>query len=658
MGVFRMSAVTNQNINSNYSSKNGRTRRLISIPNPTDNTISVLRNAIFPDLNLKKLPEKKISDVVRDAQDVIADISANLRGVFEKDNAFNASPSISSMGLTSTFGLLWNGMGILQARMRLKQAYNNSDLRELIKGTLDLFRSILGGLGSLFATLERGTRIALLIDQIQNKLKQASVLIPLLKTSDSAMTAFFGILYGVSVASHAIAIHEKRKIITDFSDHQKSIEQLAEEGEIFAWLSFLEKKLTGTWKNSALTGALVSAFEYKLENKYLELYKDKDMALEKVASDFVKEALYEGEAEFRNWAQKVSAQSGTSDHIRSVIKKLFTPAELIEKGREIANAKWQTRKEKRLIRVLGESELKAIKQAMRKEPLSQQIISKDPKIRADAVAKGREIVKDIAQSKNLIPSILLLSCAVVGIIATFIFPLFGVPISVVGIILLLTSLINLCVDIRSYLHDLSDAKLKALDGRMLLISTLVCLLSIATALFVTIFYAFPPGTLLLLIISAVWLGVNGYTYYRLLKNRRESVIANPNLQVFSEMLKSGKDPEVIRTTFKKLSVDERVMLSHALWKVRTKVNGGELNAHDKVLDRNFRFGEEFLDLYPLHDNVQLAAKKALNKKAKIEQQEKEKERLQMENVRSAIVSLSNTEKMTCFPQQNSLWATS
>jgi hypothetical protein len=481
----------------------------------------------------------------------------------------------------------------------------------------------------------------------------AAILFKAVGGLESGLEALFGSLYGLMAVLQGIQLHESRKFLQQFgkghthalSDIQQDIDQLCLE--LKKYIHFLEGKLSIKTCVSTLDGSRIDSIEKKLQDKWSKKIslsldpKEREKKIkEEVEKEFYQTAFDDAVKGLQHLIRAVELPKQSAEKCKQAVNRLFTREELVQRGRQLKRVRVLEKKEKKLVKFLSRAQIDLLKNK-EKTPLSQRLFSKETQERTDAINQAKSLVNEVKKNskESVALHAILLTCGILGFAATFLFPPLGIASSISAGIVLVICLVMMILDIRTFCMSLKNDQLEKYDERILLASSVLCTLAIVTALILTFAFSFGTTSLLLLTIGALWLGVNGYTFYRLKKNQREKEMLSPSLKIFQNVLLS-KDatPEKVKKTFSLLSAHDQNMIKLFIWKKYADPHGGRLVQDiDLWLDRKGDFGGEFFLRNPLHEEVKEAV--ALNvKKFEEEQQRlKEEEKIQKEKLKSSLL---------------------
>jgi len=606
----------------------------------------------------EKEPFFKMGAPVENSQTIIQDISSNVRSFLGLNDFFTQSPSHPAMGVTSGLDVILEGKELKNSVNKISKALKENDLKQAIKGGIELIKSSTSFTGGLTAIFHRGTKIASLIENAKQT-HNVQFLSNTVNRLEVGLNFISGAVYGLMAVLRSIQIHESRKFLHKFGEgHKNSLNEVQQDLDLLCvelkkYIQFLEKKLSIKTYKSVLDGREIDSIEKKLEDKWskkIPLHlnpKERETRIKQsVENEFYQVALEEAVKGLNNLIEAVEMPKQTTEKCKQVAKSIFTREELVQKGRQIKRASLLEKKEHKLTKFLSQAQVDFLKNENKEKiPLTQRLFSQETKEREEAINKAKSMVQEVQKTSKEAIAIhtILLICGIIGFAAMFIFPPLGISSTVTGVILLVICIIMMIVDIRMFCESLKNGQLEKYDKKILLASCVLCTLAIATALILTLAFSFGTSTLVLLAIGALWLSLNGYTLYRLKKNEKEKELLSPTLQVFQRVLLSKHaSAEQVKTIFSRLSESDQKNIKLELWKKHAYPHGGRLvQSRHLWLDRFHDFGGEFLKENPLHEDVKEAVAASLKQFEQQLERLKEEEKVQKEKLKSSLLLFFN-----------------
>lgn len=279
-------------------------------------------------------------------------------------------------------------------------------------------------------------------------------------------------------------------------------------------------------------------------------------------------------------------------------------------GLDLTTSKREKKKEAKLAGFVGRSASSALKKAI-ETGLVKRLESTDPVVQKNAMEEAVAIIKD-AQSNmkvDLLCNWCLLIAGVVGAIATIAGFIFTGPIGIIvtGVLFLICAVAMLPPDLIG-LKSSQDAQDQTgrFDKAVLWISTVVGVLSFGGVIGLAgLTMGAAPAALAVvtlvvsLVISALWLGSNSYSLFRLYKIEEMFGFNNPTFESLEKKIqvKTGEEriDQNMKERLKKLTVSERKALKAAAEGLGLIDPKGDrsLSESDQKLDRAFDFGREF-----------------------------------------------------------------
>lgn len=629
-----------------YAHSNGHASASFRIKN--------LKNIIFKDFNLTESQPSapSFSTAFKTSQETIRDLSGLFRVITSKSDLLQNAPASSTLGAPHLFNAFWGVDGIKIAFNKIKNSLRVRDTHEAFKAAVDLVTNCLVAASGLADTAYRGFRLAEMIEKAKSV---SDHMAPLSKNGQRAFdcqilsTLFSGGIFLILALTEGYNIYEEEKFLSLLNkqfDSKKlnSLSADSKEGsqELSKFLLFLESQLKTGMYTSVFDSRKIDAAEKELEGRYLNRYGKKlspDAAKKtirrQIKEKFHSEALLEGIHGLKKLISDLEMPALTSQKCEEVVKRLFSKEELIEKGHEMRLHKIEIKKEVQLGKHVGEKCLKIIKETFgpnaQRPNLAERITSVDPHIQNDAIKEARSLldkVRSFSKGKLVVDAIIL-TCAVVALLAICAFPPLGVPMLATTIIFIAISMVFVGIDIKHLHDDLSADRLEKHDKRLLIVSSAICLVSMGVSVALTLALAFSPLSLLFLTVGAMWLGMNAYTWHVLNKHEYKYHQEHPTVAFFDKIVHSKRvESEQIKRVFSKLPREDQNGIKHAIWKKHVKQGSGKLtDPADLKLDEGHDFGTAFFNLYPTHGDVKFAVQKRLQKIEKIRLEQLEKDKL-------------------------------
>ena len=335
----------------------------------------------------------------------------------------------------------------------------------------------------------------------------------------------------------------------------------------------------------------------------------------------------------------------TTKKCEAVVKKLFSEKSLIKKGHSLRLRQIEIEKEQRLGNRIGPKCLKLVKEAVFPAPsenglntpsLKDRISSHYPEIQKKALVEGKSLVQQVRFSANekLVINGIILACAIAGLLVIFLFPELGIPALAITLVLLGISFAFFSIDFYKLTQALKEDHFEKYDKKALIMSSVLCVLTMAISVTLTLTLAFSPWSLLFLATGVLWLGMNGYTWKVLsahdLKYRQE----NPTVEFFAQMLRSkNAQPELVKRVFTNLSHEDQKAIKRSLWKkYMRKLSEGYFKTDPKSVFFDDRYTQE---------DLSFAAMKYLRKLEKIKEAAKRQADVEFANTKASLVPLIN-----------------
>lgn len=445
---------------------------------------------------------------------VNADINWAIRTVaVDLPNAINANASktgtvaeklnyfYQAMGITTALNAILGTLGSVKNFFNILFSYEIGDKDGVVENTLSLGASLTQAIGGATYVASRPLALAALATNTTISMTSASLLGRATSFLSQAGVAVFGVFYGMLGA-------------------------------------------IGGWNLFKLIQFKYRYFRAKDKVKFLHKELRQLSRSEKKKLKSLKKHKH-GQKELINEAKKMLPSVASETHFKKKdwkrLFKVIDKEELINLGYGFKIKKLEMKHEMQLKRVAGGKAVELLKkyEHIRPENLSN--------------SKKREIIAKTNQAWNtkvVINTLLVvLGCAgVAATIAGFIFTAGIAPIIITAVWILAVIIPMLIVDGYCYYVDLKETGPGKYDKKFLIASSVIAVLAAVTAITMTCIFSFGIAPIVLtLLLTAVWLGINGFTYRCILnaekkqKKKKKKVESNELVKTLKEWKKVDKE---------------------------------------------------------------------------------------------------------------------
>lgn len=550
------------------------------MPASEKDRVKTLSKVFFKGMKIGKIspPVVSYSSGFKDSQDIILGISGLGRSAGGWHPELKNSPVYLLTGTTSFFNCFWGIEGVYANKDRFKTAWVSDDYRELFYSGLTIGKNLALAFNGLFDLVQRSVRLGELIEdkitkpaeQLTELASKSSTRLDLLGYGMSGI--FYSILTALKIANvvrdaHFFAAFNDAGSLERLSSGNTSINEKVDEARRF--YTFYEKTLETGEHVSRLSARTVDAAMKELEDEWFKSIgpmlpaKERHANFQNWAADkLLQEALKEGIKGIKRVCSELGLPYPTNAQAKKIIQQLFSQEQLIKKGHSLCLRKIALKKEKTLSRIVEAGMLTKIKQlikpAVGSKPFLERVSSWDLIEKKGAIDEIHRIVENTraAAVEKLTIETIILACSIAGLIAAFVFPFVGVPVIASSMVFFTISMLFLAIDAYKMHFHLKEQRFEQYDRSLILMSTIICLITIAVSLILTIVFAFSPWSLLYLPLGIIWLGMNGFTWHKLSLNEYKYRKEHPNLH---SLLRAT--PAQISAVYAKLPMEEQYQIA-------------------------------------------------------------------------------------------------
>lgn len=298
--------------------------------------------------------------------------------------------------------------------------------------------------------------------------------------------------------------------------------------------------------------------------------------LEKVHKKLISEALRAGKKSLKAMLKEVGMDLPSDKKLEEVVYKLVKGSfvnkdpedlTLVLMGLRVKAGKIALKKEEKLKRAIG---LAALKELGKVFSENKNLTSRVEKGNEKAIEIGKALMGRIEESMNSsrkkhVIMMLIFSFVLIGMLAgQALIP--GVGVIGASTMALISSLLFLAMDIYFLNQSYKSGDPSPHDKKMLLLSTAICLASIATMVTLGITGVIPMGTYAMSVFigfTAIWLAQNGVSWAVINRNLKRHKETHPTLEILLEALNSNEAKEHIDKMLDYMPNDVKESLKNA-----------------------------------------------------------------------------------------------